>query len=231
MKLKFLDGLSIETTEIQKANEAFSGWLTDEILESYAPNMNFTLMKELDISSWKLRDFNDLFNEGKFPNLRELILSNYNLITLKGFSYLPKLKFLTISTNKLETLISSLSNDGYPKGLLGLTGLEDLDISYNITYLYGLNFAPMNDLKTLNVSNNITKLEQIDHLKDLRKIDLSNNRIIQFYDSSFYSIQQISWLRIKENGVRSLNYIDKLENLKFLFFHLIGNLIFEISRD
>ena len=49
-KLKVLDGLFIETTEIQKAYEAFSGWLTDEILESRSPNMNFPLMKELYIS-------------------------------------------------------------------------------------------------------------------------------------------------------------------------------------
>ena len=71
-KLKVLDGLFIETTEIQKANEEFSGRFTDEILESRAPNMNFALMKELDISSWKLRDF----DERKFSNLRELNLSN-----------------------------------------------------------------------------------------------------------------------------------------------------------
>ena len=135
-KLKVLDGLSIEATEIQKANEAFSGRLTDEILESRAPNMNFALMKELDISSWKLRDFDDMFDEGKFPNLRELNLSNNNLITLKGFGYLPKLKILTISANKLETLISSPSNDGYPKGLLGLTGLEVLDISFNTVKVF-----------------------------------------------------------------------------------------------
>ena len=54
--------------------------------------MNFALMKELDISSWKLRDFNDMFNEGKFSNLREFNLSNNNLITLKRYGYLPKLK-------------------------------------------------------------------------------------------------------------------------------------------
>ena len=133
--------------------------------------MNFALMKEIDISSWKLRDF----DEGKFSNLRELNLSNNNFITLKRFGYLPKLKILTISTNKLETLISSPSNDGYPKGLLGLTGLEVLDIYYNnITNLYRLNFVPIKKLKILNVSNyNITKLKHIDHLKDLREIDLS----------------------------------------------------------
>lgn len=135
-----------------------------------------------------------MFDETKFPNLRELNLSDNNLITLKGFGYLPKLKILTVSSNKLETLISSPNDDGYPKGLLGLTGLEVLDISFNsIADLYGLNFAPLKELKILNVShNNITKLEHIDHLSDLREIDLSNNRIRQFEQSSFSSNQQIA---------------------------------------
>lgn len=220
-KLKVLDGLSIDNSEIQKSNEILSGRLTDEILESRSTNMNLVSLKELDISSWKLRDFDDMFDESKFPNLRELNISNNNLITLKGFGYLPKLKILTISANKLETLISSPNNDGYPKGLLGLTGLEVLDISYNnIANLYGLNFAPMKDLKILNASNNsITKLDHIDHLKDLREIDLSGNRIRQFEESSFSPFQQIACLRIEENGLRTLNYIDKLIKLQFLFLH------------
>jgi Leucine-rich repeat (LRR) protein len=135
-----------------------------------------------------------MFDETKFPNLRELNLSDNNLVTLKGFGYLPKLKILTVSSNKLETLISSPNDDGYPKGLLGLTGLEVLDISFNsITDLYGLNFAPLKELKILNASNNnIIKLEHIDHLLDLREIDLSNNRIRQFDASSFSNGQQIA---------------------------------------
>ena len=220
-KLKVLDGLSIETSEIQQSNEMFAGRLTDEILEARSTTKHFTELRELDISSWKLRDFDDMFDESKFPNLRELNLSHNNLVTLKGFGYLPKLKILTVSANKLETLITSPNDDGYPKGLLGLTGLEVLDISYNnITDLYGLNFAPMKDLKILNASNNsITKLEHIDHLKDLREVDLSNNRIRQFESVSFNNSQQIAWLRMEENGLRTLNHIDKLERLQFLFLH------------
>lgn len=50
-KLKVLDGLSIETAEIQQANEMFAGRLTDEILESRCSNHHFTELRELDISS------------------------------------------------------------------------------------------------------------------------------------------------------------------------------------
>lgn len=228
-KLKVLDGISIETTEIQQSNEMFAGRLTDEILESRSQNKTFNDLRELDISSCKLRDFDDMFDESKFPNLRELNLSHNNLVTLKGFGYLPKLKILTVSANKLETLISSPNDDGYPKGLLGLTGLEVLDISYNsITDLYGLHFAPIKDLKILNASNNnnnnnITKLEHIDHLKDLREVDLSSNRIRQLDANSFSPHHQIACLRMEDNGLRSLSHIEKLEKLQFLFLH--GNRI------
>jgi Leucine-rich repeat (LRR) protein len=96
-----------------------------------------------------------------------------------------------------------------------------LDISYNaLTDLYGINFAPMKELKILNASNNnLAKLEHIDHLKDLREVDLSGNRIRQFEPNSFSINHQIACLRIEENGLRTLNYIDKLEKLQFLFLH------------
>jgi len=211
--------MSIEASEIQQSNEMFAGRLTDEILESRTSTQYFNELQELDISSSKLRDFDDMFDESKFPNLRELNLSHNGFVTLKGFGYLPKLKILTVSANKLETLISSPNDDGYPKGLLGLTGLEVLDISYNnITDLYGLNFAPMKDLKILNASNNnITKLEHIDHLKDLREVDLSNNRIRQLESNSFSTSHQIACLRMEDNGLRNLTHIEKLSKLQFLF--------------
>lgn len=220
-RLKVLDGLSIEQTEIQQANEMFAGRLTDEILEARSSTHYFAELKELDISQCKLRDFDDMFDESKFPNLRELNISNNSMVTLRGFGYLPKLKILTVSANKLETLVWTPNDDGYPKGLLGLTGLEVLDISYNaITDLYGLNFAPMKELKILNASNNnISKLEHIDHLKDLREVDLSNNRIRQFDSNSFSTNHQIACLRIEENGLKTLTHIDKLEKLQFLFLH------------
>lgn len=54
-----------------------------------------------------------------------------------------------------------------------------LDVSYNNLHdLYGLQYAPMKDLKILNASNNdIVKIDFLDKLKQLRELDLSKNRI------------------------------------------------------
>lgn len=77
-------------------------------------------IKELDLSSCRLRDFDNMFDESLYPQLRDLTLSHNSLVTLRGFGYLPKLKSLTIKSNRLETLFCKPNEDGYPKGLSGL---------------------------------------------------------------------------------------------------------------
>lgn len=72
-----------------------------------------------------------MFDERTFPNLKELNLSHNSMQTLKGFAQMPKLKILIIKANRLSSLFCRPSETGLPKGLLGLTSLEVLDISYN----------------------------------------------------------------------------------------------------
>ncbi len=74
-------------------------------------------IKELDLGSCKLRDFDNMFDEKFYPLLRELTLSNNQLTSLRGFGYLPKLKILKIKANRLDNLFCKASEDGYPKGL------------------------------------------------------------------------------------------------------------------
>lgn len=72
----------------------FAGRLTDEILESRAKTKYFNELREIDLSNCKLRDFDDMFDENRFPALRELNVSQNFMQTLRGFGYLPKLKIL-----------------------------------------------------------------------------------------------------------------------------------------
>lgn len=119
-KLKVLDGVSVESTEHMDAKETFAGRLTDEILESRLNNRKLSDIKELDLSSCRLRDFDNMFDESLYPHLRDLNLSHNSFVTLRGFGYLPKLKILKIKANRLETLFCKPNEDGYPKGLFGL---------------------------------------------------------------------------------------------------------------
>ena len=71
-----LDGLSIDPTEHLEAKETFSGRLTEEILVTRLQNRKLADMRELDLSSCKLRDFEDMFDASTCPNLRDLNLSH-----------------------------------------------------------------------------------------------------------------------------------------------------------
>ena len=66
-KLRVLDGLSIDNQEHLEAKETFSGRLTEEILSSRLNGRKFSEVKELDLSSCKLRDFEDMFDHSACP--------------------------------------------------------------------------------------------------------------------------------------------------------------------
>lgn len=151
-----------------QAKETFAGRLTEEILEARIGNRSLKDIKELDLSSQKLRDFDGMFDD-QFSNLRELNLSHNQLVTLKCFGSMPRLRILKVKANRLDTLFCRPSDSGQPKGLLGLTGLEFLDVSHNNLHdLYGLQFAPLKELKILNASNNdIVKVDSLEKLRSL----------------------------------------------------------------
>jgi len=132
-KLKVLDGVSIEQAEHMDAKETFAGRLTEEILESrLGPGRKLSEIKELDLSSCRLRDFDNMFDESLYPNLRDLNLSHNSLVTLRGFGYLPKLRILKIKANRLETLFCKPNDDGYPKGLFGLPVFFHFNVKFSI---------------------------------------------------------------------------------------------------
>ena len=117
------------------AKETFAGRLTEEILESrLGPGRKLSDIKELDLSSCRLRDFDNMFDESLYPNLRDLNLSHNSLVTLRGFGYLPKLRILKIKANRLETLFCKPNDDGYPKGLFGLPVIFHIFIHVLIVY-------------------------------------------------------------------------------------------------
>lgn len=109
----------------------FSGRLTDEILSMRLKGKNLGEIKELDLSNCKLRDFNNMFDGVKCPNLQDLNLSFNYMTSLKGFGYMPNLKALNLKSNRIETLFvkPNPEDKNFRKGLFGMPGLELLDVS------------------------------------------------------------------------------------------------------
>lgn len=84
----------------------------------------------------------------------------------------------------------------------------------------------MKDLKILHASNNeITKVDFLEKLKQLRELDLSKNRIRKIEPNSFHNGLIISCLKLEDNGLRSLENIERLERLQA--FHGGGNRLAE----
>ena len=76
-------------------------------------------IRDLDLSACKLRDFDDMFDQTGWPYLRDLNLSNNQMISLRGFGNLPSLKVLKLRDNRIETLFvkHSAEDRGYKRGL------------------------------------------------------------------------------------------------------------------
>ena len=94
-----------------------------------------------------------------------------------------------------------------------LINLEYLDASYNeLVDLNALVSTGLRELRILRLSNNkLTKIGQLQELKKLYELDLSKN-MIRFIDkTSFPLSNMISCLKLEDNQIRNLNYIDRLQ--------------------
>eukprot|EP00742_Colponemidia_sp_Colp-10_P007673 GILJ01008271.1.p1 GENE.GILJ01008271.1~~GILJ01008271.1.p1 ORF type:complete len:1377 (+),score=161.86 GILJ01008271.1:344-4132(+) len=225
-KLKVLDGISVDTNEQMTAKEKFSGKLTLEVVEQKLMGRSFKDVRDLDLSACRIREVDDIFNESTFPNLRDLNLDNNMLTSMRCFGLMPKLQVLHLNHNKLETLsvtaITDIPAHGdrlEVRGLLGLPSLEVLQLSHNhLIELSGLQVARLRELKILWLHNNeLTKVEGLEHLVQLRELTLDKNRIRALEPHSFVNLHQLRELRLEENGLRSLSFFLPLPRLQSLF--------------
>ncbi len=102
-----------------------------------------------------------------FPGLKRLVIKNTGLRSINSLGSLVNLEFLNLSSNNLEQITN----------LDKLLNLKTLIITYNNIRELILPES-MESLKTLNVSGNpLFKLGNIENLKQIGYIDLSNVRI------------------------------------------------------
>jgi Leucine-rich repeat (LRR) protein len=91
-------------------------------------------VRDLDLSNCKLRDFEDMFDHHKLPNIRELNLNGNMMASLKAIGHLPTLRVLRLRNNRIETLFCKPPHSeekNFKRGLFGLQSLEFLDVSSN----------------------------------------------------------------------------------------------------
>eukprot|EP00817_Percolomonadidae_sp_ATCC50343_P006469 CAMPEP_0117419046 /NCGR_PEP_ID=MMETSP0758-20121206/704_1 /TAXON_ID=63605 /ORGANISM="Percolomonas cosmopolitus, Strain AE-1 (ATCC 50343)" /LENGTH=1291 /DNA_ID=CAMNT_0005199911 /DNA_START=513 /DNA_END=4388 /DNA_ORIENTATION=- len=215
-KLKVLDGISIDSTEISKAKSEFSGKVTVDVLnEKIGALTNFRDVMELDLSSSGIKSISNL--DG-FTQLRDLNLEQNLVSNISGLENLTSLVILRLSSNRIDASHPS-KNHSFGKYINKFTKLEILTLDSNhISSIASLQLYKLPNLRVLSLrSNEINKIEGLDGLYHLQELLLDKNKIRSIDDKAFSGCPNLRLLHIEENSLRTLDGLKDLPNLHSLF--------------
>uniref|UniRef100_A0A7S3SJ09 U2A'/phosphoprotein 32 family A C-terminal domain-containing protein n=1 Tax=Strombidinopsis acuminata TaxID=141414 RepID=A0A7S3SJ09_9SPIT len=217
-KLKVLDGIGIDLREMNIAKERFAGRLTQEALVERLGHSYFEHVLELDLSRSKIRELEALHAYApSFCNMRELNL-DLNLIADGGaIPFLPALTVLRLNHNQISTIPLPPASGSW-KGIICLAALEVLQLGFNqIVDIPSLHVNRLPNLKVLHLQGNeITRVEGLTDMPQLRELILDRNKIKALDAQSISSLSSLRELRIEENGLRTLEYVANLPHLTTL---------------
>ncbi|XP_041469372.1 leucine-rich repeat-containing protein 9-like isoform X1 [Lytechinus variegatus] len=231
--LKALDGSAVESTEGGTARDTFGGRLNQDFVAEKLGHSNFHEIRELDFPQCGIRQV-DLGSGEHFINLRSVNLEHNNLTSFSGLIYLVNLRVLCLNHNHVETILqrpkaskgSKVDKDDHidhhflPGTLTPiLDNLEVLHLGYNgISDLNKLEMSRLPSLKALFLQgNDISKVEGMDGLQDLRELVLDRNKIKSVGEGSFINQWNLVELHLEENRLRDLSNLQYLENLQRLY--------------
>lgn len=111
-----------------------------------------------------------------------------------------------------------------------LPNLEVLHLGYNnITNMAALQLSRLTNLRALFLQGNeISKVDGLEGLQDLRELVLDRNKIKTISSTSFASQWNVTELHMEENRIRELNHLEPLQNLQRLYLGM--NRIQEIAE-
>ncbi|XP_072171420.1 leucine-rich repeat-containing protein 9-like [Diadema setosum] len=230
--LKALDGSAVESTEGGTARDTFGGRLNQDFVAEKLGHSNFHEIRELDFPHSGIRQV-DLGSGEHFINLRSVNLEHNNLTSFSGLIYLVNLRVLCLNHNHVESILQRPKAskggktdkddhiDPYMPGSLApiLDNLEVLHLGYNgISDLNKLEMSRLPSLKALFLQGNeISKVEGMEGLQDLRELVLDRNKIKSLGDTSLINQWNLVELHMEENRLRDLANLHYLENLQRLY--------------
>ncbi|XP_075874195.1 leucine-rich repeat-containing protein 9 isoform X2 [Nelusetta ayraudi] len=256
--LKALDGIAVEANECESAKDMFEGRLNPDMVAEKLGHTDYADVSYLTLESCSIRtvdlcppelfsnlrsvnlDHNNLTSFSGLiylPNIKALCL-NYNHIE----SILPRPK--THLTNR-QILHSKVHSSGYGqqrstkyKGEPGqscsleplMSSLEVLHLSHNgIFNMANLQLSRLTNLKVLFLQGNeISQVEGLEGLYQLKELVLDKNRIKALSETSFIAQSALLELHLAENRIRELNHLEPLTELRKLF--LTMNKLQDISE-
>ncbi|MBN3307733.1 LRRC9 protein, partial [Amia calva] len=218
---------SIRSVNLENNNlTSFSGLV-------FLPNVKFSpMVSHLPVFVYVYFSFLTVF--------LQVLCLNHNRIE----SILPRQKTQTPLNNR-QMLYQKVNSSGYGQqgasrgsrdpGLgdsLGplMASLEVLHLSHNgVSSLAQLQLSRLSNLKALFLQGNeLSQIEGLEGLKQLRELALDRNRIKSVGESSFAGQAALVELHLAENRVRELGHLQPLPQLRRLF--LSGNKIQDVSE-
>uniref|UniRef100_A0A8D2KR37 Leucine rich repeat containing 9 n=1 Tax=Varanus komodoensis TaxID=61221 RepID=A0A8D2KR37_VARKO len=236
--LKALDGVAVETTEVENAKDLFGGKLNADMVAERLGHSNFSKMQELNWTASMIRMV-DLVPVDHFTNITSVNLQNNNLTSFSGLIFLPNIKVLCLNYNHIESIIprqkpsSHLTNrqllyqkvtsSGY--GQQGASkGNRDAGFSETLPPI-------MESLEVLHLGyNGITNLAllQISRLKNLKFLFLQGNEISQI--EGLDGLQLLQELVLDHNRVKTINENSFAKQSSLVALHLEENRLRELNN-
>eukprot|EP00434_Breviolum_minutum_P008456 symbB.v1.2.007461.t1/scaffold455.1/size335105/9 len=216
-KLKVLDGIALSKGEQQQADEKFSGKVTMELLEDkLGPSPSCYTFRTVDLSNQGIREIGQLINDDLFPSLRELVLDGNPITDIRNLGPLSKLLVLRLNRTKVDLENGVLGGAEFTGGFGTFPNLQVLELGYSC--IADMRFFAQLPLQTLRIlhlpGNEISKLEGLHNMEQLRELVLDKNRVKQFDEKSFEGLRALRELRVEDNGLKSLSNMGPLPRLR-----------------
>lgn len=204
--------------------EGYMSYLSEEELSSLTPKQyfDFVIIKgklypiDLDYyelwvkgeETGKLKDISEIWGLEQQKYLEMLVIRGHDIMKIKEFKNLNKLKTLEISECNIYEI----------KGLKKLANLENLILSLNkITEINGI--KTLTKLKKLYLyGNEISEIKGLETLKNLEVLNLAENKIAEI--KGLENLTNLKELWLNNNQIYEIKGLQTLKKLKKL---VIGN--------